>query len=38
MVDQGEKLPELAYAALLELSIKNLFSRCANSFDTISVE
>lgn len=31
MVDKGEKLLELAYEALLELSIKNLFSSCTNT-------
>lgn len=31
MVDKGEKLLELAYTTLLELSIKNLFSSCTNA-------
>lgn len=35
MVDKGEKLLELAYTALLKLSIKHLLSRNANAVLTL---
>lgn len=35
MADKGEKFLELAYTALLRLSIKNLFSSCANTVLTL---